>query len=73
MFGTEIFYVLCIAYGLLLSGKSHHRALFELIPGFVWGKLVSVAWGAVYMGALAWVAGWYISWMYNASLIKGEK
>ena len=50
-----------------------HHALFELIPGFVWGKLVGVAWGAVYMGALAWVAGWYISWMYNASLIKAEK
>jgi hypothetical protein len=50
-----------------------HHALFELIPGFVWGKLVSVAWGAVSMGALAWVAVWYISWMHNASLIKGEK
>jgi hypothetical protein len=50
-----------------------HHALFELIPGFVWGKLVGVAWSAFYMGALAWVGGWYISWMHNASLIKSEK
>jgi hypothetical protein len=32
VFGTEIFYALCIAYGLLLSGKSQelHHALFEM-------------------------------------------
>ena len=35
--GTEIFYILCLPFGLLLSakGKELHAALFELIPGFV--------------------------------------
>jgi hypothetical protein len=37
--GMEVFYVLCLAYGSLLSNKAKelHHALFELIPGFVWG------------------------------------
>ena len=37
--GTEIFYVLCIGYGLELSSKAMelHRSLLELIPGIVWG------------------------------------
>lgn len=73
--GMEVFYVLCLAYGSLLSDKARelHHALFQLIPGFVWGNLVSMVWGAVYMGVLAWIAGWYIAWMHNASVITGEK
>jgi hypothetical protein len=73
--GMEIFYVLCIIYGVLLSGKAMelHHALFELIPGFVWGNPVSMVWGALYMGVLAWIGGWYIAWMHNASIITGEK
>ena len=73
--GMEVFYVLCLAYGSLLSDKARelHHALFQLIPGFVWGNPVSMVWGAVYMGVLAWIAGWYISWMHNASIITGEK
>ena len=71
--GLEIFYVLCLGYGLLLSAKAQelHHALFELIPGFVWGNLVSVVWGAVYMAILGWIVGWYIAWMHNASMITG--
>jgi hypothetical protein len=40
LLGMEIFYVLCIIYGVLLSGKAMelHHGLFELIPGFVWGN-----------------------------------
>ena len=57
MFGTEIFYVLCIGYGFVLAGKAVdlHRGLLELIPGFSWGNPVSVVWGALYLGILAWV------------------
>jgi len=42
--GMEIFYVLCIGYGLMLSGKAMelHHGLFELIPGFVWGNVFSM-------------------------------
>jgi hypothetical protein len=73
--GMEIFYVLCIIYGVLLSGKAMelHHGLFELIPGFGWGNPVSMVWGALYMGVLAWIGGWYIAWMHNASIITGEK
>jgi hypothetical protein len=68
--GAEVFYVLCIAYGSLLSGKARelHHALFELIPGFAWGNPLSMLWGAVLLGIFALVAGWYIAWMHNASL-----
>jgi Na+/serine symporter len=73
--GMEVFYVVCLAYGSFLSDKAQelHHALFELIPRFVWGNPVSMVWGAVYMGVLAWIAGWYIAWMHNASIITGEK
>jgi hypothetical protein len=50
-----------------------HHGLFELIPGFVWGNPVSMVWGAVYMGVLEWIAGWYIAWMHNASIVTAEK
>lgn len=73
--GMEVFYVFCLAYGSLLSNKAQelHHALFELIPGFIWGNPVSMVWGAVYVAVLAWIAGWYIAWMHNASIITGEK
>jgi hypothetical protein len=73
--GTEIFYILCIAYGLLfLTGKAmeFHHSLFELIPGFAWGNPMSMALGAIYLGIMALIAGWYIAWMHNASLISGK-
>lgn len=70
--GMEIFYCLCLFYGVLLSAKARelHHALFELIPGLTWGTPVTMVWGAVYVGLLAWIAGWYISWMHNVSTIS---
>jgi hypothetical protein len=73
--GTEIFYVLCIGYGFMLSGEAMklHHALFELIPGFSWGSAASMVWGALYLGIFAWVGGWYVAWMHNLSLVSGVK
>lgn len=73
--GTLIFYILCLPYGYLLTakGKALHDALFELIPGFVWGDALSMLWGAVFLAVLAWIGGWYIAWMHNASLIADPK
>jgi len=72
--GMEVFYALCIGYGLLLSGKAMelHHSLFELIPGFSWGNPLSMGLGAVYLAIVAWVSGWYIAWMHNASLNVGK-
>lgn len=73
--GTEIFYVLCLAYGSLLTGKAQelHRLLFELLPWFAWGNPLSVLWGAVLLGTFALIAGWYIAWMHNVSLVTSKK
>ena len=73
--GTEIFYILCLPYGLLLfaKGREPHAALFELIPGFVWGAPLTTIWGGVFLGILAWIGGWYIAWMHNASLVTRTK
>ena len=73
--GMEMFYILCIGYGFVLTGKSMelHHSLFELIPGVVWGNPVSMVWGALYLAILAWISGWYIAWMHNASLIPSKK
>jgi hypothetical protein len=72
--GTEVFYVLCLFYEFLLpeKGRELHRALFELLPGFVWGNVLSMLWGAVLMGIAAWITGSYIVWMHNASLISSK-
>ena len=66
----EVFYVFCIGYGMLLTGKAMelHNSLFELIPGFVWGNPVRMIRGGLYMGVLAFIGGWYIAWMHNASI-----
>jgi len=71
--GSELLYVLCLPYGYLLSAKGMelHDALFELIPGFMWGNALSMAWGGLFVGVLAWIGGWYIAWMHNASLVSG--
>lgn len=73
--GAEVFYILCIAYGFMLSGKAMdlHHSLLELIPGFSWGSPASMVWGGLYFGILAWVGGWYIALMHNASLAVGSK
>jgi hypothetical protein len=73
--GTEIFYVMCVGYGFVLTGRAMdlHHSLLELIPGFSWGNSASMVWGGLYLGIVAWVSGWYIAWMHNASLIVGAK
>lgn len=75
LLSMEVFYAFCITYGLLLSGKAQelHHALLELIPGFAWSSPASMVWGALYLGILAWVGGWYIAWMHNASLLVSAK
>ena len=72
--GMEIFYILCIGYGLLLSSKTMelHNSLFELIPGVHWGNQASMVWGALYLAIPAWIGGWYIAWMHNVSLNTGK-
>ena len=72
--GMEIFYVLCLAYGSLLSEKAQqlHHSLFELLPWFAWGNPVSMVGGAVLLGLFALVAGLYISWMHNVSLVTSR-
>jgi hypothetical protein len=61
--GIEVFYVLCLFYEFLLPAKRKelHRALFELLPGFVWGNILSMVWGAVFLAIAAWITGSYIS------------
>lgn len=73
--GTEIFYVLCLVYGSLLTEKARelHHSLFELLPWFVWGSPLSMIGGAVWLGIFAMIAGWYIAWMHNASLVTAIK
>ena len=74
--GTEIFYILCIGYGLLfLTGKAMelHHSLFVLVPGVGWGTPVSMELVAVYLGIMAMIAGWYVAWMHNVSLVTSKK
>ncbi|TAL19669.1 hypothetical protein EPN90_02680 [Patescibacteria group bacterium] len=73
--GTEVFYVVCLIYGTFLTGKTAelHHSLFELLPGFVWGNIGSIIFGAVYLFVFAWVFAWYIVWMHNTSLVKAVK
>ena len=68
--GIEIFYGLCVIYGLTLSGKVSelHHSLFELLPLFVWGNITSFVLGAIYLALFAWVFGLYVAWMHNVSL-----
>ena len=71
----EVLYVLCLPYGYLLSSKAKelHDALFELIPGFVWGNVLSMVWGGVFVGVLAWIISSYIAWMHNTSLLSATR
>jgi hypothetical protein len=71
--GGEIVYFICLLGGYLplrtARAQELHRALFETLPGFVWGSIWSVMLGAVYVFVLAWVFGAYVVWMHNTSLI----
>ena len=71
--GTEIFYVLCLIYGLSLSARASelHHSLFELMPLFVWGSIISFVLGALYLALFSLLFGWYVAWMHNASLVGG--
>ena len=73
--GTEVFYVVCLIYGLFLTGKvaESHHSFFELLPGFNWVNVGGVILGAVYLFVFAWIFAWYIVWMHNTSLVKSEK
>ncbi len=75
--GSEIIYVLCIIGGYLpwrtAAGTEIHHALFETLPGFVWGNFGSIILGAVYMFIFAWVFGSYMVWMHNSSLVRDTK
>ncbi len=73
--GIEAFYALCFAYGFFLAGRTAalHHALFELLPGFVWGNAGSVFLGAVELFGFAWLFAWYYVWMHNTSLVKSGK
>lgn len=72
--GSEVAYVLCLIGGYLpwrtTAGTELHHALFETLPGFVWGSFGSIILGAVYMFIFAWIFGSYMVWMHNSSLIK---
>jgi hypothetical protein len=49
--GMEIAYVVCLVGGYLplrtTRGIELHHALFETLPGFTWGSIGSMVWGAV--------------------------
>jgi hypothetical protein len=55
-----ITYVLCIAFGILVSDRGMHQLLPQLLPGFTWitwpGFLVGAFWSFVY--------GWYIAALF---------
>ena len=75
--GLEVAYLLCLIGGYVLPGRTTagvaiHHALFETLPGFVWGNFWSVILGAVYMFVFAWIFGAYYVWMHNSSLVKKE-
>lgn len=75
--GGEVAYFICVLGGYLplrtARGVELHNALFETLPGFVWGSPWSVVLGGVYVFALAWIFGAYMVWMHNTSLIKQEQ
>jgi hypothetical protein len=74
--GGEIAYSVCLAGGYLTIRTPRaielHRALFETLPGFVWGSVFSIFLGALYVFVFAWVFAAYFVWMHNTSLIKPE-
>jgi len=70
--GTGVFYVLCLVYGMFLSGATAglHHSLFELLPGFTWGTVSGVIIGAIDLFVFAWIWAWYFVWMHNSSLVR---
>ena len=72
--GTEIAYVICLIGGYFplrsARGIELHHTLFETLPGFTWISFGSVVWGAILLGAISAVLGWYMVWMHNSSLTR---
>ncbi|MBI5621351.1 hypothetical protein HY933_00600 [Candidatus Falkowbacteria bacterium] len=72
--GAEVTYVICLLGGYLplrtVRGTELHHALFETLPGFIWGNGGSYLLGAVYMLIFAVIFGAYMVWMHNSSLEK---
>ena len=50
-----------------------HRMLFETLPGFAWGSVLSVFLGAAYVFVFAWIFAAYYVWMHNTSLVASER
>lgn len=73
LIGIEVAYFICLIGGYMAIGRTAagvqlHHALFETLPGFVWGSFGSVILGAVYMFIFALIFGTYMVWMHNSSL-----
>ncbi|HEY4504083.1 MAG TPA: hypothetical protein VJJ28_03175 [Candidatus Paceibacterota bacterium] len=72
--GGEVVYIICLIGGYFpwrtVVGTELHHALFEILPGFVWGSFGSIILGAVYVFIFAWIFGSYMVWMHNSSLRK---
>ena len=77
VFGGEVVYFACLLGGYLprrtAQGIELHHALFETIPGFVWGSGLSYAWGAILVFVFSWIFAWYMVWMHNTSLVDREQ
>ena len=75
--GGEIAYAICLAGGYLplrtARATELHHALFETMPGFVWGSAASVFLGAFYVFAFSWLFAAYYVWMHNSSLRASER
>ena len=75
--GGEVAYIVCLLGGYLPlrspRGTELHHALFETLPGFVWGQPSSMLLGAAYVFVFAWIFGGYMVWMHNTSLIGSSK
>ena len=75
--GGEVAYIVCLLGGYLplrsARGTELHDALFETLPGFVWGQRSGMLLGAVYVFVFAWIFGAYMVWMHNTSLIGNRK
>ena len=70
--GAEVAYVICWLGGFLPlrseAGVNLHHALFETMPGVVWGTFGGFILGAIYLFVFAWIFGAYMVWMHNTSL-----
>lgn len=74
--GGEVAYLICLAGGYLplrtARATELHHALFETMPGFVWGSVPSFFLGAGYVFVFAWIFAAYYVWMHNTSLVTPE-